>query len=91
MLDLNLILNFLKLSSSKIKIICTKIQLDLEKSEEPEIKLPTSVGSQTKQKRSRKISTYDLLTMPKPFTVWITTNCGKFFRRWEYWTTFPTS
>ena len=66
----------------KIKIICTKIQLDLEKSEEPEIKLPKSVGSWTKQERSRKISTYDLLTMPKPLTVWITTDYGKFFRRW---------
>ena len=32
-----------------------------------------------------------LSTMPKPLTLWITINCGKFFRRWEYWTTFPTS
>ena len=49
-------------------------KLDLEKSEEPEIKLPTSVGSQKKQESSRKISTSASLTMLKLFTVWITTN-----------------
>ena len=53
-------------------------KLDLEKAEEPEIKLPTSVGSSKKQESSRKISTSALLTMPKPLTVWLTTNCGKF-------------
>ena len=54
-------------------------KLDLEKAEEPEIKLPTSAGSLEKQKNSRKkTSTSDLSTMPKPLTVWITTNCGKF-------------
>ena len=42
--------------------------------EEPELKLPTSVGSSRKQERSRKTSTSALLTMPKPLTVWITTN-----------------
>ena len=47
-------------------------KLDLEKSEESEIKLPTSVGSLKKQASSRKTSA--LLTMPKPLTVWITTN-----------------
>ena len=50
-------------------------KLDLEKAEEPEIKLPTSVGSLKKQESSRKTSTSALLTTPKPFTVWITTNC----------------
>ena len=40
-----------------------------------------------KAKSSRKISTSDLLTMPKPLTVWITTNGEKFFKRWEYQTT----
>jgi len=54
-------------------------KLDLEEAEEPEIKLPTSVGSSKKQESSRKTSTSALLTMPKPLTVWITTNCGKFF------------
>ena len=48
--------------------------LDLEKAEEPEIKLPTSVGSSKKQESSRKRSTSALLTVPKPLTVWITTN-----------------
>ena len=48
-------------------------KLDLEKAEEPEIKLPTSAGSQKKQENSRKTSISALLTMPKPFTVWITT------------------
>ena len=49
-------------------------KLDLEKAEEPEIKLPTSVGSLKKQECSRKTSTSALLTMPKPLTVWMTTN-----------------
>ena len=49
-------------------------KLDLEKAEEPEIKLPTSAGSSKKQESSRKISISALLTMPKPLTVWITTN-----------------
>ena len=40
-----------------------------------------------KQAGSRKISISALLTMPKPLTVWITINCGKFFKRWEYQTT----
>ena len=49
-------------------------QLVLEKAEEPEVKLPTSIGLSKKQESSRKISTSVLLTMPKPLTVWITTN-----------------
>ena len=53
-------------------------KLVLEKAEEPEIKWPTSVGSLKKQECSRKSSTSALLTMPKPLTVWITINCGKF-------------
>ena len=66
-------------------------KLDLEKAEEPEIKLPTSVGSLKKQESSRKKSTSALLTMPKPLIVWVTTNCGKFLKTWEYQTTFPAS
>ena len=58
-------------------------KLVLEKAEEPEIKLPTSTGSWKKQESSRKTSISALLTMPKPLTVWITINCGKFFKRWE--------
>ena len=64
-------------------------KLVLEKAEEPEIKLPTSAGSSKKQESSRKTST--LLTTPKLLTVWITTSCGKFFKRWEYQTTLPAS
>ena len=44
-----------------------------------------------KSKSSRKTSTFALLTMPKPLTVWITTNFGKFWRRWEYQTTLLAS
>ena len=61
-------------------------KLDLEKAEEPEIKLPTSAGSSKTQQNSRKTSTLLLIT-PHPLTVWITTNCEKFFKRWEYQTT----
>ena len=57
------------------------VRADLEKAEESEIKLPTSVGSLKKQKSTRKTSTSALLTMPKPLTVWTTTNCRKFFKR----------
>ena len=66
-------------------------KLVLEKAEEPEIKLPTSAGSSKKQESSRKTSISALLTMPKPSTVWITINCGKFWKRWEYQTTWPAS
>ena len=59
-------------------------KLDLEKTEEPKIKLPTSVGSEKRQENSRKISTFALLTMVKPLTMWITTKCWKLFKRWEY-------
>ena len=50
------------------------LNLDLKKAEEPEIKLPTSVGSLKKQESSRKRPTSALLTMPKPLTMWISTN-----------------
>ena len=66
-------------------------KLVLDKAEEPEIKLPTSTGSSKKQESSRKTSISVLLTMPKPLTVWITINCGKFWKRWEYQTTWPSS
>ena len=66
-------------------------KLVLEKAEEPEIKLPTFAGSSKKQESSRKTSLSALLTMPKPLTVWITINCGKFWKRWEYQTTWPAS
>ena len=65
-------------------------KLVLEKAEESEIKLPTSVARR-KSMSSRKTSISALLTMPKPLTVWITTNCGKFLNTWEHQTTWPAS
>ena len=58
-------------------------KLVLEKAEEPEIKLPTSAGSSKKQENSRKTAISAILTMPKPLTVWITINCGKFLKIWN--------
>ena len=66
-------------------------KLDLEKAEEPGIKLPTPDGSPKKQESSRKTSTSALLTMPKPLTVWITINYGKLFKSWEYQAIWPAS
>ena len=66
-------------------------KLDLEKAGEPEIKLPTTVGSLKKQENSRKTFTSALLTMPKPLTVWITTKCGKFLKEMGNQTTWPAS
>ena len=66
-------------------------KLDFKKAEETEIKLPISVGSQKKQVNSRKISTSASLCIPKPWTMWITTNWGKFLKRWEHQTTWPAS
>ena len=65
------------------------VQTGLEKAEEEEIKWPITTGSQKKQGNSRETSTSASLTMLKHLTVWITTNCGKFFKRWEYQTTLP--
>ena len=56
----------------------TDVQAGFRKGREPEIKLPTSVGSSKKQGSSRKTPTLALLTTPKPLTVWITRNCGEF-------------
>ena len=53
--------------------------------------LPTFAGSLKKQESSRKTSTSALLTTPKPLTLRMTANCGKFFRRWDYHTTLPAS
>ena len=66
-------------------------KLDLEKAEEPEIKLPTSAGSSKKKERSRKTSTSALLIMPKHLIVWVSINCGKFWKRWESQTTWSAS
>ena len=63
--------------------------LGLKNLEQPEIKLSTFAGSSRNQGISRKISTSASLTILKPLTMWITTNCRKFFKRWEYWTISP--
>ena len=63
------------------------VQAGFRKGKEPEIKLPTSVGSSKKQESYKKTSTSALLTTPKPLALWITTNSGKFLKRWEYQTT----
>jgi len=63
-------------------------KMDLEKAEEPEIKLPASTGSLKKQRNSIKTSTS--FTTLKPLAVWIITNYGKFLKRWEY-QTLPAS
>ena len=66
-------------------------KLDLEIAEKTEIKLPTSVGSSKKQESSSKTYISVLLTMLKYLIVWITTDHGKFFKKWEYQTTLPVS
>ena len=65
--------------------------LAFKEAEKPEIKLPTSAGSPKNQESSRKISTSVLLSIPKPLTVWITTNYREFFRRGENKTTLAVS
>ena len=66
-------------------------KLNLEKAEEPEIKLPTSVGSQKKPENSRKTSTSASLYYARAFDSVCTTNCGKSLKRWEYQATLPAS
>ena len=67
-----------------------KHKLGFKEAEEPESKLPTFVGSWTKQRSSRKTSTSASLTMLKPLTMWIMIN-WKFLKRREYQTTLPVS
>jgi len=66
------------------------VQVGFGKAEKLEIKLPTYIGSWRKRGNSRKTFTSSL-TMLKPLTVWITMNCGKFLKKWEYQTTLPVS
>jgi len=70
----------LKILQARFQKYFQIFKLNLEKAEEPEIKLITSVGSLKKQESSRKTFIPALLTMPKPLTLWITTNNGKFFK-----------
>ena len=64
-------------------------KLDLEKAEQLHIKLPTSIGSLKSQETYIKTSTCALLTLSKSLTVWITIDCGKSLKKWEYQTTWP--
>ena len=64
-------------------------KLVLEKAEEPEVKLLTSVGSSKKQEFQKNIY-FCFIDYAKAF-VWITINCGKFLKRWEYQTIWPAS
>ena len=77
--------------NSKWTVNFQMFKLILEKAEEPEIKLPTSAGSLKRQESSRKTSISAWLTMLKLLAVWITINCGRFFKTWEYQTTWPAS
>ena len=61
------------------------LKLDLEKAEEPEIKLPTSTGSSKKAREFHKNIYFCFINYAK------TTNCGKFLKRWEYQITLPAS
>ena len=64
--------------------------LDLEKAEEPEIKLPTSIGSSKKQESSRKNIYFCFVDYTKAFDC-VAQQTGKFLKRWEYQTTWPAS
>ena len=67
------------------------VQAGLEKAEEPEIKLSTSAGSLRKQESSRKNICFCFIDYAILLTVWITINWEKFWKRWEYQTTWPAS
>ena len=67
------------------------VQLGFRKGREIRDQIATTIGSYEKQGNSRKTTTSVSLTMLKLLTVWITTNCGKFSKRWHYQTTLPVS
>jgi len=60
----------------------------LEKAEEPEMKFSRSAGSSKKQEKNIY---FCLIDYAKAFDLWITISCGKFWKRWEYQTTWPAS
>ena len=66
------------------------LKLDLEKAEEPEIKLPTSAGSSKKREFQKNIY-FCFTDYAKAFDYVDHTNCGKFLKRWEYQTTWSAS
>ena len=74
-----------------VKCELPDVQAGFRKGRGARDQLPTSAGSYKKQESSRKTSISALLTVSKPLTVWITINCGKFWKRGEYQTTRPAS
>ena len=70
-----------------VKCEIPDVQAGFRKGRGTRDQMPRSAGSSKRQESSRKASTSALLTMPKPLTVWITINCGKCWKRWEYQTT----
>ena len=66
------------------------LKLDLEKAEEPEIKLPTSIGSLKRQEFQKNLY-FCFIAYAKAFDCVDHKNCGKYFKRWEYQTTLPDS
>ena len=60
------------------------VQRDLEKAKEQDIKLPNPLDQRKIKIITGKTSIFTLLTTPKPLTMWITTNCGKFLKRCGY-------
>ena len=66
-------------------------KLGLEKAEKPDIKLPTFVESWRNKGSFSKTLTFTTLTTLKLLTVWLTTDCGKFLKRWEHQTIFLVS
>jgi len=68
------------------------LKLNLEKAEQPEIKLITFCCITEKAREFQKTSiSASLAMLNKPLTVWITANCGMFLRRWDYQATLPVS
>ena len=67
------------------------VQAGFRKGRRTRDKIANIAGSSKKQESSRKISISAVLTMSKPLTMWVTRNCGKSFKRWEYQTTWPVS
>ena len=67
------------------------VQAEFRKGRGTRDQIAKSAGSLKKQESSSKTPTSLLLTMPKPLTVWIKTNCGIFFKRWEYQASWPAS
>ena len=65
-------------------------KLDLEKAEEPKIKLPISIGSWKKHESSKKNIYFCFIDYTKAFDSVDQTNCEKFLKRWEYQSTLPT-